>query len=242
MNILILAAGKNNTSAIEKEVPLCMTEYNDIPLLEYLFETCLGISNPHFIFAFNNLDILNWHLDSVVHLLDPSAVILEVNQHTCGAACTSLLAIDHINNDDELLIISANQLLDLNLSQVIKSFKDQNYDAGTIVFDSLHPRYSYVKLDGDGFIVEAAEKKPISRFATAGVYWFSKGKLFVNAAKSMISKGASVEGKFYICPTFNEMILWHSKMGVVKIESQKYKPLKTERQVQIFETKFDQTK
>ena len=64
-----------------------------------------------------------------------------------------------------------------------------------VTFRSLHPRYSYMLVDDNGLIVEAAEKRPISRHATAGFYWYRRGADFVQSAQDMIRKDAHVDEK-----------------------------------------------
>lgn len=49
-------------------------------------------------------------------------------------------------------------------------------------------------------MVEAAAQRPISREATAGVYWFRRGGDFLDGAMAMIRKDAAVDGRFYVCP------------------------------------------
>ncbi len=75
---------------------------------------------------------------------------------TAGAVCTALLAIEHINNETPLVIANADQLVEVDLCDVIQSFEQQSLDAGTLVFDSVHPRWSYVRLDENGCVIEAA--------------------------------------------------------------------------------------
>jgi hypothetical protein len=56
-------------------------------------------------------------------------------------------------------------------------------------------------------VVAVAEKQPISRHATVGIYYFRRGLDFVQAAERMLLKHASVGGEFYVAPVFNEFIL-----------------------------------
>jgi hypothetical protein len=135
--------------------------------------------------------------------------------------------------------MSANELVDIDMEELINSFRTRHLDAGTVTFPSIHPRYSYVRLGNDGFVKEAAEKNPISNHATAGLYWYARGKDFVAAVKDMIRKDAHVDDIFYICPAFNEMVLNQAKIGIQAIDPKKYHPLKTERQLQYFESMHD---
>lgn len=201
MNILLLAAGGNITEVEDNGFPLTLSELNGRPLIQHLIEVCLNIDeNINLIIAFKRSDIQKFYLDNIVKLLAPVAKIISIENNTKGAACTALLASQYINNNEELLILNANDYLQIDLKKPILDFREQDFDAGTLTFDSIHPRYSYVRLK-DGFVIEAAEKRPISRHATAGFYWFKQGGEFVKAAKNMIYKDSSVNDIFFYLPS-----------------------------------------
>jgi NDP-sugar pyrophosphorylase family protein len=231
MNILILAAGQAADS-IDEKYPLCLTELNGTPLIEHLVKSCQNIGPVNFAVALREQDIARYHLDNIVALLAPGAQVIRIPKQTQGAACSALLAAGIIDNEQELLIISGNELLDVDFGTVMADFRLRKLDAGTITFSSVHPRYSYVRLDEETqLVIEAAEKKPISRMATASFYWFAEGRRFVRAAKNMIRKDARVNDVFYICPTLNELVLEQARIGICPIDGSQYHPLKTEQQL-----------
>jgi len=90
-------------------------------------------------------------------------------------------------------------------------------------------------LGEDDLIVEAAEKRPISRHATAGFYWFRYGKYFINASQDMIRKDVQIDGKFFISLTFNELILSQKRTGIFEVDARHYFPLKSHQQVATYE-------
>ena len=235
MNILILAGGQD-PSQNQNEYPLCLTEFDSVPLIEHVVSSCGVLKPSKLIVAFREVDVRKYHLNNVVSLLWPAASIINIYDQTQGAACTALLATGAIDSDDELLIVNGNELLKSDFFEIVGGFRKRKIDAGIVTFKAIHPRYSYVQLDDNGLVVEAAEKNPISNNATAGFYWFSKGKHFVKAAKSLIRKDARVEGNFYICPAFNELVLENLAIGVHHIEAKFYHPLKTGRQIEQFES------
>ena len=145
-----------------------------------------------------------------------------------------MLAAEYINNDKQLVITNGDQIIETDLLRAVQSFQDRDLGAGTIVFDAVHPRWSYVRLDKDGLVEEAAEKRPISRHATAGFYYFRQGKEFVAGAFSMIEKNAHVGGRFFVCPVFNELILKQQKVGVVEIPREQYFSLANPDSVQLY--------
>lgn len=230
MNILILAAGQASFESADGDYPLCIAEIGGKPLIELLVMAASAAGAPNLIFALRQHDIRRFHLDNVVELLAPGASVVHVPEQTKGAACTALLAAGSIDNQEELLIIAGNELLDVDFSTILEDFRGRKLDAGTVTFSSVHPRYSYVRLDADQLVVEAAEKNPISRLATAGFYWFARGADFVRAAQGMIRKGASVNDLFFICPALNELILEQARIGTFAIDASQYHPLKTELQ------------
>jgi NDP-sugar pyrophosphorylase family protein len=236
MNILILAAGHREFDTGDGNYPLCLTEFDGVPMLERIANACASLNPKHMVFAMRKDEVNRFHLDHVVSLLSSKSVALKVESSTKGAACTALLASSYIDSDDELLVINANELVDIDLSELVADFRARDLDAGVVTFRSVHPRYSYVRLSPDGLVTEATEKKPISSNATAGLYWYAHGRDLLAAIKNMIRKDAHVDGVFYICPSFNEMVLLQKRIGTVAIDAKRYHPLKTERQLHTFES------
>ncbi|WP_025600703.1 glycosyltransferase family 2 protein [Burkholderia sp. WSM2230] len=239
MNILILGAGVAPIEAADGGYPLLLAEIDGVPLIQRVLETTRTLSNGRVIVALRKADITRFHLGNVVNILNADAKVIPVNDGVKGAACTALLAAPYLDAEEELLILNANQLLDVNLSETIESFRSRGLDAGLITFTSVHPRYSYVRVGDDGLVTEAAEKRPISQHASAGLYWFADGRQFVSAAKSMIRKDAHVEGDFYVTPVLNELVLDQRRIGVHRIDNSKYQPIKSERQLSHVEAHFD---
>ena len=71
-------------------------------------------------------------------------------------------------------------------------------------------------------IVEASEKRPISKNAIAGVYVFQRGSDFVTGAKEAIRKDASVGGAYFVSAVFNELILMNRTMHAVAVPNADY--------------------
>ena len=130
------------------------------------------------------------------------------------------MAIEHINNDTPLVIANADQIIGEDIQTKIGIL--EAYDAGVITFDSVHPKWSYARVDSDGSITETAEKRPISKHAIAGFYYFKEGKEFIASAMSMIRKDANVNGLYFIAPALNEMILKNKSLGIVQIDNTNY--------------------
>lgn len=212
-----------------------LVEIDGRPLVEHAFECIQPLRADAYVFVVRKQDDLRFHLHHVLNLLDADAIVVRADGETAGAACTVLLAIEHIDNDDELIITNGDQVLAFDVMAAVESFREQNLDAATVVFDSVHPRWSFVRVDDDNLVIEAAEKRPLSRNATAGFYYFKRGRDFVACAFDMIRKGASTNGAYFVCPTFNEMILRQKRVGIHRIDREQYISLATPRAVEDYE-------
>jgi dTDP-glucose pyrophosphorylase len=212
-----------------------LVEIDGRPLIQHAWECLTPLAADRFVFVARKDDARTAHLDEVLRLMDPTAEVVQAAGPTAGAACTVLLAIDHIDPDAELVIANGDQVFTCNVRAAVDDFRDRGLDAGTIVFDSVHPRWSFVRVGEDGLVTEAAEKRPISRSATAGFYYFRRGGDFLIAAVDMIRKRVPVNNGFYVCPTFNELILRHAKIGVFPIRREEYVSLASPQNVEEYE-------
>ena len=217
--------------------PKNLVEIDGLPLIQRVMESYAPLrrAGARIIGLVRREENERYHTGDVLRLLDPPATIIAVPSDTAGAACTALLAIEEINNDEPLLIANGDQILTADLPGIVAGFQKKTLDGGIIVFEAVHPRWSYVRCDADGYVIETAEKRPISSMATAGVYYFARGADFVWAAMEMIKKDAHVEDRFFICPSYNELILRQAKIGVHKIPRTSYYSLTNPQGVHAFE-------
>ena len=224
LNILIPMAGNNKLEGYELPYPKPLVEVGGTPLVSRIIDQLQTIKgDKNFIFVVNQEDCGRFYLDNVLKLiLKDQVTVVKVNKNTKGAACSALMAIDHINNGAELIIANSDSLIFEDLNKARSYFNDTKADAGTICFESIHPKWSYVRLDENESVMEAAEKKPISNWANAGFYYFRKGEDFVASAMKTIMKEACVDGYYFIAPTLNEMILSHKSVKAFKIQKDNY--------------------
>ncbi len=233
MKALILGAGA--TAQDSDAISVWLAENGGRLLVERFVAGCNAI-RAEMVFAVRDAELKRFRIDSVIQLAAPGSALVRITGETAGAACTALLCVAHIDPEDELLILNSNEYLDIDYTAPIAEFRTRRLDAGVVTFPSIHPRYSYVRLDEDGLVVEATEKNPVSRHATPGFTWFAKGADFIAAAQSMIRKDAQVDGRFYISLTLNEMVLRQKRIGAFAIEARRYHPLKSQRQLAAYET------
>lgn len=223
MNILVPMAGKSQFfSDSDYPFPLPLLEIGGLTMIERVLENLATASaDVNFIFVLNQEDCRRYYLDRTLNIITGGRChIVKLEGETRGSACSALMAIDFVNNNTPLLIANSDQLIDLPLMTVLLPLLQA--DAGVVTFESVHPRWSYVKLDDDGWVVEVAEKRPLSKNAIAGLYFFQQGQYFVEAAMQMIRKDESVNGSFFVAPVLNQLVLQGRKIATSKIANDQY--------------------
>lgn len=239
INILCTMGGRSQFFDVaEYPFPKPLIEINGKSMIEFAVENYKTLSpDSRFVFVLRSEDCVKYHIDSVVKLLtDNKCKIVKIDKETAGAACSALMAIEHIDNDDKLLIVNSDQVIEEDMAAIVAHFDKRGVDAGVVCFESVHPRWSFVRLDEEKKIIEAAEKRPISRHAVAGVYYFRKGSFFVEAAMRSVTKGAHVNGVYYVAPVLNELVLMHKNLEMYKVPNEKYYTFYSPQKIAEYET------
>lgn len=217
LNILIPMAGAG--SRFEKAgytFPKPLIDVNGEPMIKVVSENLNMQAN--FIYIVQKSHREKYNLDTLLNLVSPNCKIVEVDGLTEGAACTTLLAKEYIDNDQPLIMANSDQFIEWDSNEFMYKMNETNADGGIVTFTSTHPKWSFAKLDENGFVTEVAEKNPISDIATVGVYFWKHGSDYVKYAEQMINKNIRVNNEFYVCPVFNEAIADDKKIRVFNIK------------------------
>ena len=217
LNILIPMAGAG--SRFEKAgytFPKPLIDVKGKPMIQVVVDNLNMDAN--FIFIVQKSHREKYNLDTLLNLITPNCKIVEVEGVTEGAACTTLLAKEFIDNDSPLVMANSDQFVEWDSNEFMYKMNETDCDGGIVTFKSTHPKWSFAKIDESGFVTEVAEKNPISDIATVGVYYWKKGSDYVKFAEQMIQKDIRVNNEFYVCPVFNEAILGDKKIKTFDIK------------------------
>jgi HAD superfamily hydrolase (TIGR01509 family) len=217
MNVLIPMAGAGSRFAqAGYTFPKPLIEVNGKPMIQVVVEN-LNVE-AHFIYLVQKEHYEKYNLKQLLNLITPGCDIVQVDGITDGAARTTLLAKQYIDNEEPLLMANSDQFVEWNSNEVLYAFTADEVDGGIVTFKATHPKWSFAKIGEDGFVSEVAEKNPISDNATVGIYYWKKGSDYVKYAEQMIEKNIRTNGEFYVCPTFNEAIADNKKIRNKQID------------------------
>jgi HAD superfamily hydrolase (TIGR01509 family) len=205
LNVLIPMAGAGSRfQQAGYTFPKPLIDVKGKPMIQVVVDNLNMDANYIFVVQKEHREMYN--LDTLLNLITPNCKIVEVDGMTEGAACTTLLAKEHIDNDAPLVMANSDQFLEWDSNEFMYKMIEQKVDGGIITFTATHPKWSFAKVDECGYVTEVAEKNPISNIATVGVYYWSKGSDYVKYAEQMIGKNIKTNNEFYVCPVFNEAI------------------------------------
>lgn len=225
VNIMFPMAKKSKFFNEQKySFPLYMQEIGNQSILSRVIDNYKNLNDDiNFIFILSKDDCHRYYTDNVTKLLTNGKcnnVLLE--NETKGSICTCLMGIDYINNIDELIIANSDQLFTCNLNDKLNEIRRDGVDAAVLYFNSVHPRWSFVKMDESKNIVEASEKKPISTNAIAGFYYFKHGEEFVKSGMEAIKSGLGVVDCYYVSLALNQLILKNKQIKGYQVDDDEY--------------------
>lgn len=207
LNIVVPIAGRGSRFSKEGyELPKPLIPVNGIPMIQLVCSNLKPKCEHRFIFLCLCEHIDKYKIDEKLREFEPSCKIVKIKNITGGAACTLLLAEEHFNNSDPLMIANGDQWVDIDINDYLKASESGEYDGFIMTMWSDHPKWSYIKLNRENKITQVVEKQVVSNEATVGIYNFAHGFYFFEAASSMIEKDIKVNNEFYVAPAYNELI------------------------------------
>lgn len=126
-----------------------------------------------------------------------------LSEVTGGQAETVLKAKPFLDPEKPLLIYNIDTYFDSkSLRENLK--KEEVSVLGAFKADS--DKFSFAKLNEKDYVIEVAEKIPISSNALTGLYHFAKAKDFIQVAEEHIKNDKKTKGEFYVAPMYNDLI------------------------------------
>jgi NDP-sugar pyrophosphorylase family protein len=207
LNIVVPMAGRGSRFAREGyALPKPLIPVHGVPMIRLVIDNLRPACEHRFVFLCLREHLRDHAVEARLRQWAPGCQVLSVDRTTEGAACTVLLAKDLIDNGDPLMIANSDQYVDADIERYLGAMETSRADGLIMTMRSDDPKWSFVRFDPAGRIVEVVEKEVVSNEATVGIYNFREGRRFVDAAQEMIGKDLRVNGEFYVAPAYNQMI------------------------------------
>ncbi|GLC87795.1 hypothetical protein [Lysinibacillus piscis] len=157
---------------------------------------------------------------------------VKINHFTSGQAETALFALT--TKDESIAIYN----IDTYVKDLAAIEIEEGVDGMIPVFSAEGTHWSFTKSDAQNKVIEIAEKRRISEWATVGLYYFASSNDYKEYYNVTYSNLSSVEK--YIAPIYETMIRSGKLIKDVKIPSQNVIPLGTPAEVTVFDKAFSE--
>ena len=217
MQILITMGGAGSRfSAAGYDRPKPFIEFHGQTMIENVVEN-LGLDNQYtFVTQRSHYEEYRLVYERVRNKVQKLHVAV-LDGMTRGAAESCLHAKELLDPEMPLMIANCDQMLEWN-PVVFKAWLfDTKIDGAIMTFESQSPKNSFARLNEDGYVVETAEKKVISPYATNGIYVWKRAEDFISAAEELISRDLRTNNEFYVAPCFNINIERGQKIRIYPI-------------------------
>jgi dTDP-glucose pyrophosphorylase len=207
MKVIVPMAGRGSrfsNSLYSKPKPLI--DVLGKPMFIWAIESLNGIEFSEIIFIVLKEHQIKFGVKELLNkfVKVPFKLIL-IDTVTEGQLSTVLEAKSIINTDESILVIASDTLIEGNLKADLAKI-DEKIDGVISVMNLPGEQWSFAKVNSEGQVIEVAEKKRISEWASTGMYYFEKGVQLVQEAEKMIKNNERTRGEFYIMPLYQKLI------------------------------------
>ncbi len=207
MKVIVPMAGRGSRFKNVGEItPKPLISVLGKPMLYWALKSIDGIKHSQLIFVALKEHEINFGLKTLLHeLYGNNIALVLIDEVTEGQLCTVLAAEEYLNSSEDILITSSDTFVKSKIGEHISRKSDDC--AGLISVANLPgDRWSFAKVDDTGRVVEVAEKRRISNYASTGLYYFANGYDFVNEAKRIIENKEKTQGEYYVIPVYQKFI------------------------------------
>jgi dTDP-glucose pyrophosphorylase len=221
---LITAAGDSRAAFVEAgfDVPKSLVNIAGFALINQAIESYRHPSGA-LVVAINKDENAQFDLEHEIKQRFNDATVVEVASAVKGALATAVLAAGTLDLDAPLVISAGDSIVEGGVAAHIQSLISNSSDAGTIVFESANPRWSYINVGESGNVLQVTEKLVAGPYATVGCFYFKSAGLFLEAAKWVFLNNARVKGNFFVSTSLNYLISRGMSVGFEVIPRSSYR-------------------
>jgi len=141
-----------------------------------------------------------------IQLIPMNVTVKNIDHVTDGPADTVRLATNLLSPDEPVTVANCDQFIDFNATDYYSYFHANELDGAILTMYDDDPKWSYIRSNDDGNVIEVREKVVISNEATVGVYTFASNKVMLDAFEKMWTVQDKTNNEYYVAPSFNYII------------------------------------
>jgi NDP-sugar pyrophosphorylase family protein len=226
--VVIAMAGRGSRFADAGwATPKPLIPVNGVPMYELVARSLPITGDDHLIFVALAEHLGNGLAAAIQSAFGSAADVVALDDVTGGQSETVLLGLAKADRTRPLLVHNADTISPFNRAEL---FNDA--DGALVVFRAPGDHWSFARLGEGNEVVQVAEKRRISEWASTGAYFFRTGELFEQLATSAINDRRAAGGEYYVAPLYDDLL--RSGGRVIAIEATEVKVLGTPAELQAY--------
>jgi hypothetical protein len=149
------------------------------------------------------------------------------------------MCLDFLTDDFPIVIAAVDGICNGITEEFLKKMIANDADGGVVIFPSVNPVYSYVRVS-HGFPIEFAEKLRISDTATAGVFYFKNKRLLLESIEWAILNQTKYDEVYYLSSAMNKFIVEGKKVILFETSEENYFRFSTEKEAIISRARIEE--
>ena len=148
--------------------------------------------------------IVRFNIETIIHGYYPNAKIIVIPEILNGAVLTALKGVENINDNNPIIINDCDHAFRCReFEEFVNDGCDKSVDGALLTFESNDPKYSFLKMDESGNVIQTIEKEAVSTHAIRGAYYFKNVGVFTKYANQYLNNCSYAE--FFMSGVYNEM-------------------------------------
>ena len=145
-------------------------------------------------------------------------VVIEVDNPTEGPLSSVLVAKEHINNEDMLVIYDFEGIVNWEPNNfLIDAGEARNLDVSIAVSTTKNSSGMRIQTRENGLVSAISEEIDEATEACAGVYYWRHGQDFVTDAESVINNNEQINGEFHVASVCAKAVEDKKRVGVYQV-------------------------
>ena len=194
-----------------------------VTLLEFSIDTFSSAQKT--IIALNPSDFSFYENHAAIG----TSTLVNIAKPTQGALATSGMCLDSLADDLPVVISAVDGICLGIIEDFLTKMTETEADGGVVIFPSLNPNYSYVRIS-QGFPIEFAEKVRIGQFATAGIFYFKNKALLTESILWAILNQVKHEDNYYLSSAMNKFVFEGKRVVLFETTEGNYFRFSTEEE------------
>ena len=212
MQIVITASASSEDNFLQAGFmqPKNLVNFRGFSILDYVIRQYENL-NTLITVTLDINECRKYYTDQMILKNHPGIRIVQIPSGNHGALCSALLGIDQAQ-PGPVVIVPGDSVCRNVTSDVIQNFRELEADSGTVIFQSDSPRWSYVRTNSKNDILEIAEKRVISQFATTGFFYFRDVDTFIDGATWALVNATNLNGRYYVSHSLHKILAMQKKV------------------------------